>query len=217
MLGEVQEEGEHDGEHDEEDDDVGDDTLSPVRPAKKGESVQQAEAKRAAKREAAARSRTTSTSSARSLPSSSAGTTSSSAKRQSTSTPATRRKSVAGVSLAGSGHQMSILELLQYIVNEPAPKLPSGKFSGACEEFVNATLRKEPVGWNVRKKGPLPKETARPTPRELLVRACCFRRLVGVLADLASSSAGLQVDGGRRCDRHGRRGFRQVHPLSPRT
>lgn len=64
---------------------------------------------------------------------------------------------------------MSILELLQYIVNEPAPKLPVGKFSAACEEFVNATLRKEPVGWNVKKKGPLPKETARPTPRELLV------------------------------------------------
>lgn len=80
-----------------------------------------------------------------------------------------KRKSVAGVSLAGSGHQMSILELLQYIVNEPAPHLPLGKFPNAVEEFVNATLRKEPVGWNVRKKGPLPKEVARPTPKELLV------------------------------------------------
>ncbi|ORY61056.1 kinase-like domain-containing protein [Leucosporidium creatinivorum] len=162
MLGGVQEEVE--GENGEEEEDVGDDTLSPVRPAKKGESVQQAEAKRAAKREAA-RTRTSSTSSARSLPQSSS---SASAKRHSVSTPASRRKSVAGVSLAGSGHQMSILELLQYIVNEPAPKLPVGKFSAACEEFVNATLRKEPVGWNVKKKGPLPKETARPTPRELL-------------------------------------------------
>lgn len=161
----MQEEAEgEEGEEEEEEEDVGDDTLSPVRPAKKGESVQQAEAKRAAKREAAARSRTASTSSARSLPPPS----SASAKRQSTPS-STRRKSVAGVSLAGSGHQMSILELLQYIVNEPAPKLPGGKFSAACEEFVNATLRKEPVGWNVKKKGPLPKETARPTPRELLV------------------------------------------------
>lgn len=75
-----------------------------------------------------------------------------------------------GVSLAGSGHQMSILELLQYIVNEPAPRLPAGRFSPACEQFVDATLRKEPVGWNVKKKGPLPKEVARPTPKELLVR-----------------------------------------------
>ncbi len=64
---------------------------------------------------------------------------------------------------------MSILELLQYIVNEPAPKLPKAKFSPFVEVFVDATLRKEPVGYNVKKKGPLPKEVARPTPRELLV------------------------------------------------
>ncbi|KAK4045994.1 MAP kinase kinase (MEK) [Microbotryomycetes sp. JL201] len=78
------------------------------------------------------------------------------------------RRNIAGVSLAGSGHQMSILELLQYIVNEPAPRLPAGKFSDACNEFVNAALRKEPIGWNVRKQGQLPKELARPTPKELL-------------------------------------------------
>lgn len=64
---------------------------------------------------------------------------------------------------------MSILELLQYIVNEPAPNLPKGKFSPWVEVFVDATLRKEPVGYNVKKKGPLPKEVARPTPKELLV------------------------------------------------
>lgn len=136
------------------DDELGEETLSPVRPAKKSESVQLAEKRRAAKREAALakpRSRTTSTSSAKSA-------------------KATKRKSVAGVSLAGSGHQMSILELLQYIVNEPAPKLPAGKFSATVEEFVNATLRKEPVGYNAKKKGPLPREVARPTPKELLVR-----------------------------------------------
>jgi len=113
-----------------------------------------AEKQRLAKRDAAvARSRKSST------------TSSSSA----SGSGSTKRKTVAGVSLAGSGHQMSILELLQYIVNEPAPKLPSGKFSPEVEEFVNATLRKEPVGYNVKKKGPLPKEVARPTPKELLV------------------------------------------------
>ncbi|KAL8283210.1 hypothetical protein RQP46_005988 [Phenoliferia psychrophenolica] len=131
-----------------EEDELGEDTLSPVRPGKKSESVQLAEKRRAAKREAALskpRSRTTSTTSNKS-----------------------KRKSVAGVSLTGSGHQMSILELLQYIVNEPAPKLPPGKFSPEVDEFINATLRKEPVDYNVKKKGPLPREVARPTPKELL-------------------------------------------------
>lgn len=70
---------------------------------------------------------------------------------------------------------MSILELLQYIVNEPAPRLPAGKFGTVVEEFVDATLRKEPSGWNVKKTGPLPKELARPTPKELLVRSCVVR------------------------------------------
>ncbi|GAA6060573.1 hypothetical protein JCM10212_006808 [Sporobolomyces blumeae] len=131
---------------------LGDDTLSPSRPAKKRESIMLAEKQRQAKREAALanpRSRKTSTTSSR-------------------SGGQPKRKAVAGVSLAGSGHQMSILELLQYIVNEPAPRLPPGKFSPEVEEFVDATLRKEPVGWNVKKKGPLPKDVARPTPKELL-------------------------------------------------
>lgn len=120
-----------------------DETLSPVPSSRKAESVQQAERKRQAKREARLSTRVLKPS---------------------------RRKSVAGVSLAGSGHQMSILELLQYIVNEEAPRLPAGKFGKEVEEFVDATLRKEPVGWNVKKQGPLSKERARPTPRELLVR-----------------------------------------------
>jgi mitogen-activated protein kinase kinase len=85
------------------------------------------------------------------------------------STTSTKRKS--GVSLAGSSGQMSILELLQNIVNEPPPQLPGGgKFSLEAEEFINASLRKEPVGYNVKKKGPLPEGIARPTPRQLLVR-----------------------------------------------
>ncbi|BGP20116.1 hypothetical protein JCM10213_000800 [Rhodosporidiobolus nylandii] len=126
--------------------DLGDETLSPAKPERKRESIMLAEKQRAAKRASAVpRARKTSTTSTKS-----------------------KRKSVAGVSLAGSGHQMSILELLQYIVNEPAPRLPSGKFSKECEEFVDAMLRKEPVGWNVKKKGPVPEERRRPTPRELL-------------------------------------------------
>lgn len=72
-------------------------------------------------------------------------------------------------------HQMSIFDLVQYIVNEPAPQLPievrgglkGGRwgFSDEMREFIDATLRKEPVGGEQRKKG----EVGRPTPRQLLV------------------------------------------------
>ncbi|KAF8333560.1 kinase [Cantharellus anzutake] len=65
-----------------------------------------------------------------------------------------KRKS-RGVSLEGGGMTMSILELLQHIVNEPAPRLtPDGKFPKQSEEFLDLCLRK-----NVHE---------RPTPKELL-------------------------------------------------
>ncbi|KAF7314696.1 Ste7-like protein [Mycena kentingensis (nom. inval.)] len=62
-----------------------------------------------------------------------------------------KRKSK-GVSLQGGGMTMSILELLQHIVNEPAPRL-SG-YPEMAEEFVDACLLKDP---EVRK-----------TPKDLL-------------------------------------------------
>lgn len=53
---------------------------------------------------------------------------------------------------------MSILELLQHIVNEPAPRLtPEGRFPKEAEDFVDSCLHKDP--------------DARKTPKELLV---CF-------------------------------------------
>jgi mitogen-activated protein kinase kinase len=68
-----------------------------------------------------------------------------------------KRKSK-GVSLQGGGMTMSILELLQHIVNEPAPKLtPEGRFLADAEQFVDSCLLKDP--------------DSRPTPKELLVRA----------------------------------------------
>ena len=68
-----------------------------------------------------------------------------------------KRKSK-GVSLQGGGMTMSILELLQHIVNEPAPRLtPEGRFSAEAEQFVDSCLLKDP--------------DARPTPKELLVSA----------------------------------------------
>lgn len=66
-----------------------------------------------------------------------------------------RRKSK-GVSLQGGGMMMSILELLQHIVNEPAPKLtPEGRFPKEAEDFVDSCLFKDP---EIRK-----------TPQDLLV------------------------------------------------
>jgi mitogen-activated protein kinase kinase len=66
-----------------------------------------------------------------------------------------KRKSM-GVSLQGGSRTMSILELLQHIVNEPAPRLmPEGRFPKAAEDFVDACLLKDPE--------------ARKTPKELLV------------------------------------------------
>ena len=67
-----------------------------------------------------------------------------------------RRKSK-GVSLQGGGMTMSILELLQHIVNEPAPRLtPDGRFPKMAEDFVESCLLKDP--------------DQRKTPKELLVR-----------------------------------------------
>lgn len=65
-----------------------------------------------------------------------------------------KRKSK-GVSLQGGGMTMSILELLQHIVNEPAPRLTEGKYPKEAEHFVDSCLLKDP--------------DARKTPKELLV------------------------------------------------
>lgn len=67
-----------------------------------------------------------------------------------------KRKS-RGVSLQGGGMTMSILELLQHIVNEPAPRLTSdSRFPKEAEDFVDSCLSKNP--------------DQRKTPKDLLVR-----------------------------------------------
>ncbi|XP_061414321.1 dual specificity mitogen-activated protein kinase kinase 1 [Lethenteron reissneri] len=45
----------------------------------------------------------------------------------------------------GGGAPMAIFELLDYIVNEPPPKLPPGIFSQEFQDFVNKTLIKNPA------------------------------------------------------------------------
>ncbi|KAL0961170.1 hypothetical protein HGRIS_006142 [Hohenbuehelia grisea] len=60
-----------------------------------------------------------------------------------------------GVSLQGGGMTMSILELLQHIVNEPAPKLtPEGRYPKEADDFIDSCLLKDP--------------DARKTPKDLL-------------------------------------------------
>lgn len=66
------------------------------------------------------------------------------------------RRNSRGVSLEGGAMMMSILELLQHIVNEPAPRLvPDDKFPKESQEFIDLCLRKDP--------------DQRPTPKELIV------------------------------------------------
>lgn len=77
-----------------------------------------------------------------------------------------KRKSK-GVSLQGGGMTMSILELLQHIVNEPAPRLPEGRFPKEAEDFVDTCLFKDP--------------DARLTPKDLLVSSLLFVEVTAVI------------------------------------
>ncbi|KAJ6583960.1 ste7-like protein [Mycena vulgaris] len=63
-------------------------------------------------------------------------------RKRDTTSKKDKRKSK-GVSLQGGGMTMSILELLQHIVNEPAPRL-SG-FPEEAEAFVDSCLLKDPL------------------------------------------------------------------------
>lgn len=68
---------------------------------------------------------------------------------------ARKRRSKGGVALEGSNAQMSILDLLQHIVNEPSPKLPDWPdFSPLMHDFSERCLLKDPE--------------ARPSPKDLL-------------------------------------------------
>ena len=40
---------------------------------------------------------------------------------------------------------MAIFELLEYIVNQPPPRLPSGVFSEEMRDFVDRCLKKNPT------------------------------------------------------------------------
>lgn len=55
---------------------------------------------------------------------------------------------------------MAIFELLDYIVNEPPPKLPAGIFSTSFKDFVDSCLRKNPA--------------ERPDLKTLMVRAAAL-------------------------------------------
>lgn len=70
---------------------------------------------------------------------------------------------------------MSILELLQHIVNEPAPRLtPEGRFPREAEEFVDSCLFKDPDD--------------RLTPKDLLVCNCYTTGEVVLIVILSSET-----------------------------
>ena len=106
-----------------------------------------------------------------------------------------KRKS-RGVSLQGGGMTMSILELLQHIVNEPAPRLtPEGRFPKEAEDFVDSCLLKDP--------------DARKTPKDLLVRLILAIHCAcdaGTNCTSVRNTHGSNARGRRRStSRHGRR------------
>lgn len=106
-------------------------TLSPVKPGGRDRSLAELDARR---REKAARA----------------------AEKEGREGGGRTKKAPAGVSLGGSGSQMSILELLQHVVNEPAPRLkPESKFKKETHVFIDSCLEKD--------------VDKRPTPKELLV------------------------------------------------
>jgi mitogen-activated protein kinase kinase len=77
--------------------------------------------------------------------------------RKRRNTPKKDKRKSKGVSLQGGGMTMSILELLQHIVNEPAPRLtPEGRYPKEAEMFIDSCLLKDP--------------DCRKTPKDLLVR-----------------------------------------------
>lgn len=166
------------------------DTLSPVKPHKKSESLEAAEKRRIEKR--ASRIASSPLISSTSVdPASSSTITSLPPVPPAAAPPKKKSTRAIGVSLSGGSNQMSILELLQYIVNEPSPTLPTALrhpttgdrvvFSKEMRVFVESCLRKEPVafqGGGRRRKNEVKVEVVgerRPVPRELLVRRLLFR------------------------------------------
>lgn len=91
-----------------------------------------------------------------------------------------RRKSQ-GVSLGGGGTTMSILDLLQHIVNEPAPTLtPVTAFPAEAHAFVKDCLSKDPKD--------------RKTPQELLVSDLARLTREKLMQELMVLSVVLRAD-----------------------
>jgi serine/threonine protein kinase len=162
-------------EGDEDDDSSGEDepTLSPVRPAARETALAGAEARRAERRSMVVQNGKLSTAPAASAP------------KPKPKAPKPKKAPQNG-SLGG----MSILELLQHVVNEPAPRLPEGRFRKDAHVFVDACLAKD-----VHK---------RPTPKELMVR----RRLAwraGVNASCRNTAGSCMRTSCRWTWRRGRR------------
>ncbi|KAJ3045267.1 MAP kinase kinase (MEK) [Rhizophlyctis rosea] len=75
------------------------------------------------------------------------------------------------------GKPLSVFELLEYIINEPVPTLPEGKFSPVLDKFIARCLIKD--------------ASKRPTPSELLQDPYC-KKAGEKEVDVAGWAAGLQ-------------------------
>jgi mitogen-activated protein kinase kinase len=74
---------------------------------------------------------------------------------------------------------MSILELLQHIVNEPAPRLtPDGRYPKEAELFIDSCLLKDP--------------DSRKTPKDLMVYFFSFEFPVIVLTCYSQNDAWIE-------------------------
>ena len=68
--------------------------------------------------------------------------------------------------VGGEPRTMAIFELLDYIVNEPPPRLPSGVFSAEFKDLVDMCLKKNP--------------NERPDLKALMVSVCCIWLVLSV-------------------------------------
>jgi serine/threonine protein kinase len=70
---------------------------------------------------------------------------------------------------------MAIFELLDYIVNEPPPRLPAGIFTASFKDFVDSCLKKNPA--------------ERPDLKTLMVRSVTYNR-----HNVSGSMVGSHID-----------------------
>ncbi|KAJ1980694.1 MAP kinase kinase (MEK) [Dimargaris xerosporica] len=75
------------------------------------------------------------------------------------------------------GRPLSVFELMQFIVNEPSPTLPTGRFPPEFEQICNACLLKDPA--------------QRPTPKDLMLHSTFVQNAVTDKVDIEAWAKSL--------------------------